>query len=237
MNLKFEERPYSGKTFRPRPEIFIDPQSHLVVVATPWGPREAARKVIDRIGDYLSLAREDREATSPIERLSCLSTQANNLRIAALLANEALYRDDNRSEYRSGVELFAAMLEENEFVWVQAGNPQILLGRRGRNLLPLGSQVDLSFDLSTGSEILPALPGHLLGLDNTLNLSINSFRARAGDRVVLLSHSYPAHSVYTMKDSEASLDSISRSLALAHPDLAFWLGILSIGGQREETAS
>ncbi len=236
MNLNFDERPYSGKSFRPRPEIHLDSQAKLLIVATPWGPRASARKVIDRMNEYLSLAREDDEATSPFERLTCLSTQANNLRIAALLANEAIYREDNRTEFRSGVELFAAQMSENALDWIQAGNPQILLGRKGRTLLPMGSQVDLSFDLSRDGEILPALPSQLLGLDPTLNLNVNGFRAQAGDRVVLLSHSHLPEVVFTMKDNQATIDTLSKELARVHPDLAFWLGILSVGSDQEEAA-
>lgn len=236
MELKFDERPYSGKTFRPRPEIHLDTQAKLLIVATPWGSRASARKVIDRMNDYLSLAREDEEATSPFDRLSCLSTQANNLRIAALLANEALYREDNRTEYRSGVELFAAQITDNEVDWIQSGNPQILLGRRGRTLIPMGSQLDLSADLSEGSEILPALPSHLLGLDPTLNLNVNGFRARAGDRLVLLSHSQLPEVVFTMKENDVTVDSLSKHLARINPDLAFWLGILSVGSDQEEAS-
>lgn len=229
MNLKLSERPYSGKTFRPRPEIHIDSATGLFIAATPWGPREAARKVISRMNDYLALAREDQEATSPFQRLSCLSDQANALRIASLLANEALYRDENRTEYRAGVELFAGLLSGDEFVWVQSGNPQILLARPGRELLSLGSQVDLSFDLSEGRELLPALPSQLVGLDSTLNININSFRARPGDKIVLISHSHLPTSVFELADSDITLETLSRTLARIHPDHAFWLGVLDLG--------
>lgn len=226
--LKMEERPYAGKTFRPKPEIHIDSDMGLVIVATPWGAPSAARKVIERMTDYLALAHQDNEATSPFERLTCLSSHANDLRIASLLANEVLYREENRHEYTSGVELFAAIIAESEFVWAQVGNPQILLSRPGRDLLPLGSQIDLAFDLSEGQSLLSPLPAQLLGLDPTVNMNINSFRARRGDKLVLLSHSHPPESLYATKDDEIQIDSMSRALARLHPDVAFWLGILTI---------
>lgn len=237
MAMMFSERPYSGKSFRPRPEISLDPQAKTLIVATPWGPRAAAKKVIDRMTDYLALAREDKEATSPFPRLSCLSNQANSLRIAALLANEVLYREDNRTEYKAGVELFAATFEDDEFVFIQAGNPQVLLGRADRTLLPLGSQIDLAFDLSEGHKLLPALPAQLLGLDSSLNLNINSFRARSGDKVLLLSHSHLPEDLFHMRGRDTELDTVSRALANAHPDLAFWLGILTIVESASESTS
>lgn len=237
MTFSFSERPFSGTTFRPRPEIYLDAETRTLIVATPWGSREAARRVIDRMTDYLSLAREDVEATSPFERLSCLSTHANRLRIATLLANESLYREENRTEYRSGVELFAAILEEDELVWLQAGNPQILLGRAGRKPLSLGSQIDLSFDLSEGTELLPGLPSQMLGLDSSLNLCLNSFRARPGDKLALISHSHLPDVVYTLGDDQLTLDSISRQIANASPDHAFWVGLLQLGGTEAKAAS
>jgi len=233
IKIQFEERPYVGTNFRPRPEIFLDEALQLLIVATPWGARGAAKKVIERMTEYLSLAREDNEATSPFGRLSCISTQANNLRIAALLANEAVYREDNVSEYRSGVEVFAAIIDENEIVWVQAGSPHILLGRPGHRLLPLGSTIDLAFDMSdtaSGETLLPPLPSQLLGLDSSLNLNLNSFRAHPGDRVVLLSYSHVPEVLFTI--DETSLDLISKRLASSQPDLAFWLGILTVGEEQ-----
>lgn len=229
MNLKLTERPYSGTTFRPRPEIYVDVASGTFIVATPWGPRDAARKVIDRMNDYLALAREDAEATSPFQKLSCLSDQANALRIATLLANEALYREENRNEYRAGVELFAGLIEDDEFVWVQSGNPHILLARPGRTLVPLGSQVDLSYDMSEGNELLPALPSQMVGLDSSINLNINSFRARSGDKIVLVSHSHLPTSLFALKGTDVSVEHLSRHLSQTHPDHAFWLGVLELG--------
>jgi hypothetical protein len=237
MNIRFEERPYSGKTFRPRPEIHVDPASGLLLVVTPWGPREAARKIIDRMAEFLATTRKDREATSPFPRLSCLSDDANALRTAILLANETLFRDDNRSEFSAGVEVFAGILNDEEFVWAQAGNPQILLSREGRSLLPLGSQVDLSFDFSEGNELLPALPSQLLGLDSSLNMTINSFRVQPGDRVVLLSHSHLPENIFSANRDDLTIDRLSQTLAKTRPDHAFWLGILHLVSAAAERAA
>lgn len=236
MNLAFNERPFSGSTYRPRPEIYLDPDGKTLIVATPWGPREAARKVIDRMNDYLALAREDNEATSPFEKVSCLSVSANRLRIATLLANETLYREENKTEYRAGVELFAGILEEDEFVWLQLGNPQILLGRQGKKPLPLGSQIDLSFDFSEGQDLLPGLPSQMLGLDASINLTLNSFRARPGDRLALVSHSHLPDSVFGLETAKMSVDQLARLIATSSPDHAFWVGVLQIGQAEEKAA-
>lgn len=232
-SLTFEERSYGGKNFRPTPEVHLDSQAGLLIVATPWGPRAGARTVIERMTDYLRLARDDGEATSPFSRLSCVSTQANHLRTAALLANEALFRGENREEYKTGVELFAGLVHDDEFVWLQAGNPQVLLCRDGWTPLPLGSQMDLAYDLSPDEDrLLPPLPAQLLGLHSTVNIHLNGFKPRSNDRLVLISHSHLPGPLFTRAATDLPLDDLAKALAGIHPGPPFWLGILEIGGGR-----
>ena len=233
--IKFEERPYRGMTLRPRPECLLDHDSRLLIVATPWGPRSAANKAVELISEYYLMAKSDNEATSPFEKVSSFSNEANHLRTAVMLANEAIYRDENKTELKAGVELFAASFIQNEFVWIQVGQPHLLLSRKNGHLLPLGSSVDLSTDLSESSEPLPALPNQLLGIEPTANLTLNSFRAQPGDRLVLLSHSVPPVSLYTMKHDELTLDNMSKRLAQIHPDGAFWLGVIELPDLNERS--
>lgn len=228
MKLSFTSRPFAGSDSRPTPEVHIDTSVNTLIVAVPWGSRESARKVIDRMVEYLSFASQDREATSPLPRLSCLSNAANNLRTATMLANDMLYREDNSDEYRAGVELFAATLSQNELSWVQVGGPHILLGRGSQPLLPLGATVDLALDLNATGEKLPALPAQLLGLDSHVNMTINSFRARPKDHLLLLSHSRTPETLFSWKSDALNPDKIVRALSQHDAHTAFWLGLLSI---------
>ena len=223
MEFKFTYRPYSGKQFRPTPEVHKDEKS--LIIATPWGQRDSAKKVIDQILNYLMVCNEDHEATTPFQRLSCLSASANNLRIAALLANENLYRVENNEEYKSGVELFAMVRSEGELVWLQIGQPQILLLRQNRSAISLGGSMDLAFDMSNEFDLLPSLPNQLLGLDSSLNLTINSFRPQANDKILLLSHSQVPSEIYNIESQNLKLDQLSKTLSEREPQLAFWLGI------------
>jgi hypothetical protein len=223
MDFKFSFRPYSGKQFRPTPEVHQDEKS--LIIATPWGQRDSAKKVIAQILNYLMICNEDREATTPFQRLSCLSTSANNLRIAILLANETLFRGENNEEYKSGVELFAMIRSEGELVWLQIGQPQIFLLRENRSVISLGGSMDLAFDLSNEFDLLPSLPNQLLGLDSSLNLTINSFRPQAKDKILLLSHSQVPSEIYNIESQNLKLDQLSKTLSERDPQLAFWLGI------------
>lgn len=237
MKLAFTNQPYAGSNARPTPEVLLDAATNTLIVAVPWGSRDAARKVIDRMIEYMSFASQDREATSPLPRLSCLSTAANNLRTAAMLANDTLFREDNSEEYRAGVELFAATLSQNELSWIQVGGPHILLGRGDQSLLPLGSSVDLALDMEVGRGNLPALPAQLLGLDSQVNLTINSFRARSDDKLVLISRSRTPEMLFSWKSNDLDPAKLVHSLAHGDAHTAFWLGLLSIESDAADRAS
>lgn len=228
MKLNFQHRQYPGNNQRPTPEVHLESSLNTLIIAAPWGPRPAARKVIDRVLEYLTFASQDREATSPLPKLSCLSPAANRLRIATMLANEMLFREDNREEYRVGVELLILTLSENELSWAQVGGPHLLLARGTSTLLPIGSTIDLSLDLSTPLNELPALPSQLLGLDSTVNASINSFRARPGDQLLLMSHSRTPSLLFNWRGVDLRMESMVRELAMHQADRAFWLGQLQI---------
>jgi hypothetical protein len=226
MKMYFEERPYSGDFFRPRPEIHFDNSSGLLIVATSWGAREAGRKVIEHMLDYLKLVDDDVEATSPFERLDCLSGTANNLRIATLLANEALYREDNQTEYKAGVELFACSFFENEMAWLQLGHPQVLFCKGQGFPCCVGGSTDLAFEMSSHVTPLPPLPNSLLGLSASLNLSIGQQRINSSDKLVLMSHSALPAEIYQLPTSQITLDALISQVSKPNRNEAFWLGLL-----------
>ena len=89
--------------------------------------------------------------------------------------------------------------------------------------------MDLSFDLSDDTGLLASLPNQLLGLDSSLNLTINSFRPQPQDRIILLSHSQIPSEIYQFKARDFKLDELSQSLSQSQPQLAFWLGIIENG--------
>ena len=76
--MPIQERSYGGKLFRPTPETHIEEDGSFGVIATPWGSRGAAKRTIEILTDYILSARHDMEATSPFQKLTCLSALANN---------------------------------------------------------------------------------------------------------------------------------------------------------------
>lgn len=225
--MSFDQRSYSGKLFRPTPEVHMSEDGTFGVIATPWGNRSAAKKVIEILTDYILSARQDMEATSPFQKLTCLSPLANNLRTGIMLANDSIYREDNKQEYQAGVEVLVFAVSEGELSYAQVGHPHLFLSRPMLPWIPLSVQVDLATELSEPPEILPPLPQNLIGLHPSTNMNLSSFRVKKSDRLVFLSHSVVSHPMYTAAFEQTNLDTISELLSKSHPDLPFWLGVLS----------
>src|SRR4051812_29355671 len=124
--MKLVERSYSSKIFRPRPLVHAEQDGSLVIITTSWGVPEHAARVNDEILKYVQAARADVEVTSPFEFLSCLSDEANCLRVATMICNERFYRSDNRSDYNAGVELLVLAREGSHLSYAQVGSPNLL---------------------------------------------------------------------------------------------------------------
>ena len=168
------------------------------------------------------------EVTSPFQKLSCLTPLANNLRAGLMLANDSLYREENKSEYTVGVEVLVFARNQCELAFAQVGSPNLLLARPGLPILPLSVQIDLSTELSLPPDMLPPVPQNMLGLHATTNLNVASFKTQKLDRLILLSHSVVAHPLFAVSSEAAGLESISIALAQKYPELPFWLGIADL---------
>lgn len=224
--MKFIEQAYGGQTFRPTPEIFFEEKGSLCIAATPWGQRNAAKKAIEVVVDFFSSASTDWESTSPFEKVLCLSPVANNLRAAVLLANEAIYSEINSNEYKSACEIFVGARIKNEFSFVQVGQPQVYLGKPGLPVQPLATGSDLSTCISPIGVQLPPVPRALLGIENSVNMTIQSYRCIKGDKIVLLSRSLTPPRFLSAEHANISIDYLTDSLIQQDDRMPFWLGVL-----------
>lgn len=224
--MNFLEQAYGGQIFRPTPEIFFEEKGSLCIAATPWGQRTAAKKAIEVVVDYFSSASTDWEATSPFEKVLCLSPAANNLRAAVLLANEAIYSEINSSEYKSACEIFVGARMDNEFSFVQVGQPQVYIGRPGLPVQPLATGTDLSTCLSPPGRQLPPVPRVLMGVEKSVNLTVQSYPFSKQDKVVLLSRSLTPPRFLSIEHSNISIDYLADSLIQQDERMPFWLGVL-----------
>ncbi len=219
-------RSYGGKIFRPKP--LVHEEENLLVMVSCWGPGDQAQTVVEDVSKYVAAAMGDVEVTSHFEYLTCLSDQANYLRIATLLANENIFRGENKNEFVSGYELTVVLRHKNQLSWAQVGGPHILIRRNGQPLMPLTIQLDVSSEVHA-SKLLAPLPHWLLGLDSTCQVQCGDVRFNSQDQLVLASSAHLSKALFTDRSSEAlSLEKVTQWMIQDNPENPFWLGLLPL---------
>lgn len=226
--MKLQERSYSTKIIRPKPLIHREEDGSLIVVATSWGQPEHAQRAMDEVVKYVNAAKADVEVTSPFEFLTCLSDEVNYVRTGILIANDHLYRGENRTEYFSGVELMAVFRRGSQVAWAHVGCPSLFIQRRNQHLQPLSMGLDLSSEMQANQD-LPPLPSQLLGLDPTCYIQCGHTLVQDGDRLVMLASSRIATSLWAREGSSLDLNSVTTGMIQESPESPFWLGLIDIG--------
>ena len=197
-------------------------------MASCWGPGDHSQSIVDDIVKYVTAAMSDVEVTSHFEYLSCLSDQANYLRIAALLANENIFRGENNSEYVSGYELTVLLKHGNQLSWAQVGGPHILIRRKGQPLMPLTVQLDVSSEVFS-TKFLAPLPQWLLGLDSTCQVYCGDVRCDIQDQLVLISAHHLSKTLFTENSLDRlSLEKVTQWMIQENPESPFWIGLLPL---------
>lgn len=223
-----QERSYSTKILRPKPMIHREDDGSLIVIATSWGQPEHAQRAMDEVVKYVSAAKSDVEVTSPFEFLTCLSDEVNYVRIATLIANDILYRGENKVEYFSGVELVALFKRGPQLAWAHVGCPSLFIQRKNQALQPLSIGLDLSTEIQVGDVVNPPLPAQLLGLDPTCNIQCGHTHVNDGDQLVLLASTAVAPSLWTKSSQSQDLGSITKGMIQDSPEAPFWLGLVNL---------
>lgn len=225
--MKIQDRSYSGKTFRPKPLIHTEDDGSLIVVATAWGQPEHAQRAVEEVVKYVTAAKSDVEVTSPFEFLTCLSDEVNYVRTSILIANDILYRGENRNEYVSGVELLALFKRGPQLAWAQVGCPSLFIQRPHQGLQPLSIGQDMSAEMSA-EESLPPLPSQLLGLDPTCYVQCGHTYVTEQDRLVLLASTTVAAGIWVPSHEELQLNSVTQRMIQDGPETPFWLGVVGM---------
>lgn len=222
----FSYRSYSSQYYRPQPLITDDLEKSFLCIATPWGSKSAAEKCSELVHNYYLSSMGDQEATSPFERLSCLSKEANDLRLAVLYANEKIYSNENSNEYLSGCELLTITQTGNEVHLVQIGQPAIYLSRPGLPPLPMACHMDMSMNFSTGQHLLSPLPTQLLGVENHIDFSVISFIPQTRDKLIFISRTFAPASFLNMDYNQCDLSYLTKIISHENTQNPFWLGFL-----------
>jgi hypothetical protein len=147
----------SDKFKLPQTQLYSLLDDQLLIFLRSWNGVDANQKVIDEINHFLSAANADLEVTTPFEFVENLSSLANKVRISVLLANDIIYKLENKEKYLQGFELAIVFKNQQEIAWSTVGRFEIRAIKNQK-----------SISLSHGGQFLDdqvLLPVSLLGID------------------------------------------------------------------------
>lgn len=190
-----------------------------------WGLSIDTTSFSERIFNEFQLLQEDKEATTPFAYEDSLSIEENALKSSLKLLNSNILSTYNKEEIKLGLEVSSFCLKKNYLFWANIGQPHLLLHRKSIGLLQLHNQNDLSFDYSNSSQ--NPLPKNVLGLHNTINLTVNKIKLKKSDKLYLISRPYISPSIFKLALEDITLKNIATSLSKDNNQLSFWIGELS----------
>ena len=227
--MQIQERSFSGKIFRPKPQCYFSSNKKLLTALTPWGQEATDPKdVFENLESLYSRLSEDKESTHPFPKLLSLSTIQNNMRTSVIQVNQDIFNSVNQEEYAMGFELCFIAIVENIVAFIQIGQPVILLDRPGYSLNSLGQVMDISLNNFVQDHPLPPLPHQLMGIHSDISFSSFFFRFHPEDRLVLLSRSHIPAVWFSLKRKERTLDQLSQTAVQENPHSPFWLSIVDL---------
>lgn len=211
--MRFEERSYGAKSFRPVPIALFNESAQMLIVVTPWGRAEQidASAVANRLAEQLMNVQSDPE------------DQRKNVRDLINDLNLQILESENVHEWRFGIELLIVVRLENHWFTYSTGQPSILHKRSGL-VQPLRRALD------RGSSAYPLdvapLPTELLGVSEKTVLHESELFIKSDDSLILCSATYLFLEQMNGFAQSNDLDQWTRAMAKHAADMPFWLGQL-----------
>lgn len=227
MVLNINERSYGGKKFRPVTEVLHDKSNNLFLCITPWGRPDIIEKVSQSITNFLTMANEDTDLTVAYERKQNLHQKGNILRTSVIMASEKINNEYNEEEYTAGFEIFAAIQDGPQWIYVSCGQPSAILCREGLGTLPLSQSLDLNI-LTPKKTLKDPLPNQLLGLGQNPPIQFGNLRLKPKDRISLISRPYIPSHFFQLTTDQFNEKNIADILAKDSQDIPFWLCCIGV---------
>lgn len=218
--MQIEHRSYRALSFLPRPTIFNNEEEKTLVIVTPWGDPTFTNKVNNEILNYVTAANTDIDVTSPFDFYETQSSACNYLRIGILLANDAIYRSQNQTEYTAGFEVLAISYAGSEIAWASIGQPSLLLQKVGGIIAPVHTGVDLSFENRSARG---SLPSELLGVAPICHVHCGQFRMDEADSLLVYSGIQLPKQIWMM-DGSLDLQNCTEKIVADGFGDSFWIG-------------
>lgn len=214
--MEFEGRSYtSGKTFRPKPQVFTREESGLTAVLTPWGPAELGEQLWKKIHETF----ENPESEKPTQFTLPLETEtANHLAQTLRLVHQEFYQTENMKQLRLGVEAVLFHRAGRRLSWARVGQPHIVL-RVGDDLHPLAYEADWSFHHQTKAPLLT----NALGIEASVAIQTGTLEIPKKGTLILISRGSLPRGFFALE--KPSLQTLARSLVEADAEAPFWVGL------------
>lgn len=219
--MKLLERIYNVNGLRPKPIVLFDQNIGFGSIAFSWGRSEDARRAQEIILNYVNSSLADIEVTSPFEFQLDLSKEANALRVGTLLANDDIYRQSNKMEWQSGLEIINFIIKKNQISWAQVGAPSLQLIQKNGQIIPLSVAFDFSKSSSNSTNSI--LPIHLLGVERNCRLDCGEFYFEKTAKICFSTEHLSRVS------GEIRLEELSRQLIETKPQQSHWISLLEDG--------
>ena len=163
--MNFQIQSQNGALKLPQTAIFAEMSSDLLIFIRSWCGEDLQQKVLNEITRYLSATDADLEVTSPFEYVENLSSIANKVRVALLMANEALY-GENKDHYKYGYEVAICYKKSNEICIASVGRFSFKYQKKNK-MIQLYESAGFADDLTL-------LPSQLLGIEKSIEIKISS---------------------------------------------------------------
>lgn len=221
--MKIEERNYNTKQFRPAPKIYKSNEMDLITIITSWGEGGLTENINNEISKFIFAAQGDFEATSPFEFNSALSKDSNNLRMATLIANDMIYRSENRDDLRTCYEMIVLFKKKNQLSWVQVGNPNLVLLR---DLV-----TPLSFSPPPGESCegkVISLPNQFFGTEMHCYFQVGTIEIKENDKLLLFTENKLSPENWSLGASDWNLNTFVKNQIKFDNENPFWMSIVSL---------
>ena len=167
--MKSKISSHNGTQKFPQTHVHSLLNDNLLVCVRLWSGPEVEQKAVDEILRYLSAADADLEVTTPFDYIESLSSLSNKVRVALLLANEALYVD-NKEKYSQGFEIAICYKHGKEISLGSVGRFAFTAQKKDKKFL--------MFESGGFLDDLVLLPTDLLGIEREVDIKCTSVSTR-----------------------------------------------------------
>ena len=227
--MRFNQKIFTGKSFRPLPDIQVNEDLNVLGLLTAWGPRSQNSNVLDFLVQNYESFVSDNEKTRAYSKMASLSEEENTIRNLLQACNEWIFKDLNEEKAgRFAYEIFFSSLKNGKLTFAQVGQPFVYLDRPEMSLQSLGSVLDFSALFAQKGKRLSPLPSSLIGLYPDSHFSVFSLPLQEEDRLLFISRDFIPADLLQSPREKRDIKSLLSLLTSENEESPCWLGQLSI---------